>query len=399
MGWGREGAVAGVLINLASREALERYCRWGAYSTLLRRPPPTRRGWGGAGEGTIADYLAVREGDLVFFFHERFIYGLGVVERFRGAGRAALCNYPRAWDLQVACEGGWLWEREPAAHGLGNHPFVLFFRPQPHWWQGGIDMDEALAADAHGYVSMLPFFWGLSFARLDDFETAHLAALVTRAGEGAAAFPDEHRSCHGEVQRRLDTCPGAYDIDVDALVRQHAAAGQVRHEALLEAWLVDAMVNRWWLVKECFGRQTAWSFVGRQVPASPFKPAAWVDRIDLLAYDIAPPVEGTRVPVARAYFAAELKRGAASAEDVVQAMKYVDWLAHRRQGGDYVGLRAAVVAAEFPREVREIARREAVRRYVRPRRPYGTSEWRNLRLIRYRVRPAGPALSLEPVDY
>lgn len=391
--------MAGLVVSLRDTEALDRYREGGAYSTFLARPKDTMYGWRPAGEGTIADYLALRDGDLLFFFVERVIYGLGRVVALPRARRAALCNYRYAWDLGRQCDAPFLWQDEP--DDICHHPFVVFVEPHPAWWTQGIDMDEALGADARGYVTVLPFFSGVSFARVDEFETAHLAALLSRAANGSQTVRSRHKSRHAHAAALVKGHGGAFDMDVDALVRRHAKKRRLRHEALLEAWLVDALTDsqRWQLVRNVFGRSRPWTFVGWQVPASPFKPPQWIDRMDILAYDVAPRPETDliRVPVAHSYFAAELKKGRASVDDVMQAMKYVDWLAHKYQGGDYAGISAAVIAADFPREVREHAGREGLRRYIRPRRPYGTSEWRDLLLIRYQVERQGAAISLEAV--
>lgn len=385
----------GVLINLRGEEPLSRYRRCGVYATRMDRPPFSRQGWRPAGEGTIADYLALREGDLVFFFCGRLIYGIGRVVRLPGTRRAALCNYRYAWDLRVPPSGNLLWEDEP--NDPLDHPFVFFFEPYPRWFPHGVDMDEALSADAHGYVTILPFFARVSFARLDHFEAAHLAWLVARCEDDASDIPDEHERTHLRARECVAASPDEFEIDVDALVRQYSEGGQVRHEALLEAWFIDALTNRWGLVRDVFARDNPWAFVGRQVPASPFKPPEYVDRIDILAYDVAPAVPDCPIPVIRGYLAAELKAGAATMADVLQTMKYVDWIAQTRQGGEYVGIQAMLVAAEFPDEVLRAARTETTRRYVRPRRPYGTSEWCDFRLLRYAVQEDGPAIALERV--
>jgi len=156
--------VAGIIINLGAGDALDRYRGCGAYSTILHRKGYTRKGWGTAGEATIADYLSVTEGDQVFLFSRRFIYGIGNVVRLPGARAAALSNYPQSWDLRIRFGGKALWCNEP--DDLADHPFVIFFEPSPHWFPNGVDMDEVLAADSHGYVASLPFFSGSASSEL-----------------------------------------------------------------------------------------------------------------------------------------------------------------------------------------------------------------------------------------
>lgn len=387
--------MAGVIINLSGPEPRERYCTHGAYSYRQERPAPRRRGWGQNHEGAIADYLALSDADLVFFFERRRIFGIGRIVRMPGTARATLCNFAGSWDLFAAPQAPYLWDNEPE-DSLGDHPFVVFFQPEPAWYKEGIDMDEALASDAHGYVKQLPFFHRVSFARLDDFEAAHLASLIRKANSSDTAYPTHHEGVHARARDVLASHPGLFDVDIDSLARQYTEGALIRHEALLEAWLIDAFQNRWELVRSAIGRDEQPAFVGRQVPASPFKPPNYIDKIDLLAYDIQRPTPTSPVPVAHSYLVAELKKGDATEDDVRQTLKYVDWVAHKEQGGDYAGICAMMVSAGYPDSVRGVAASEGRREYVRPRRPYDTRTWESLRLVTYEVCDAGAAIRLEP---
>lgn len=387
--------MAGVIFNLSGPEPRERYSTSGTYSFLQERPPARARGWGNH-EKALADYLALQEGDLVFFFENRAIYGVGRIVQLRDSLRSTLCNYPYSWDLSEEVEDTFLWDNEPDSE-LANHPFVVFFEPDPAWYLQGIDMDEALTADTHAYVHALPFFWRTSFIRLDDFEAAHLAGLIRRANRDVACYPDLHGPVHARAQRLLTQAPASFDIDIDGLVRQYADRGVLRHEDLLEAWLVDAFSNRWELVAPIIERPEPPTFVGRQVVASPYKPPQYVDKIDLLAYEIERPTPGSSVPIAHSYHILELKKDRAAPEDITQALKYVDWVAHKRQGGDYADISAFVVSAGFPDEVRDFASSEGQRDYVRPRRPYVTATWQSLYLIEYSVATEGAAIRLRRV--
>jgi len=387
--------MAGVIINLSGAEARERYSTGGAYSYRQARRDEGRAGWGTAQEMAIADYLALAAGDLVFFFENRRIFGVGRIVRMPATTRAVLCNYAASWDLSRRPGAPYLWEDEPE-DDLADHPFVVFFEPEPAWFREGIDMDEALASDTHGYVKQLPFFAGLSFALLDDFEAAHLAALIRKANLSGEAYPEGHHSVHDRARDCLAARPSVFDIDVDDFVRQYSEQGLLRHEALLEAWLVDAFRNRWGLVSGVVGRERCPTFVGHQIPASPFKPHEYIDRIDLLAYDIERPTPHSPIPVTHSYLLAELKRDAATVDDVRQTLKYVDWVAHEHQGGDYAGISAMMVSAGYPDSVRAVAHSEGRREYVRPRRPYDTNTWQSLRLVTYTVSDTGPAIRLQP---
>lgn len=390
--------MAGVIFNLDGPESRIRYSKNGIYSTRMRRPEPSGYGWRTSGEATIADFVALKEDDLVFFFENRMIYGIGRVVKMPQVARAALCNYPRSWDIyQETLEETYLWTDEPDS--LLNHPFVVYSEPCPAWFKQGIDMDEALASDAHGYLSVLPFFAGVSFARLDDFEAAHLAALIRRSNQDGAQLERMDAQVHAQAKQLLSAGHQRFEIDTDALVRQYTEGDAVRHEALLEAWLMDACHNRWELVEGVMGRTRPWTFIGRQVPASPFKPPDYIDRADMLAYDIAPPTEVSRVPIASSYMVAELKKDRASADNIRQVLKYVDWIAHKYQGGDYAGISAMMVTAGYSDEIKQLAAEEGRRDYVRPRRPYDMNVWQSLKLVQYKVTDEGPAIALREVPY
>lgn len=213
--------MAGVIVNLGSEEALERYRTCGAYSTTLARRPVGRAGWRRPAEATLADYFSIAEGDLVFFFTRRSLYGIGRVVKLPGAARAALANYPHSWDLEHEFEEAMLWSKEPESP-LQDHPFVVFFKPCPGFFNLGVDMDEVLASDPHGYVTSLPFFSGVSFIRVDDFEAAHLASLIMRANSGRTPLTTDHLKYHSIAEERWQSDQPAYEIDVDALIRQYS---------------------------------------------------------------------------------------------------------------------------------------------------------------------------------
>jgi hypothetical protein len=82
-----------------------------------------------------------------------------------------------------------------------------------------------------------------------------------------------------------------------------------------------------------------------------------------------------------------------------QMLKYVDWLAHTRAGGDYSMVDAYLVASGYTPEVIDYACDAGVRDYITPYRPYQKQQWSQLTLVRYIpiITPGAPAVRLEPV--
>lgn len=70
--------MAGYLFAMGSKEAAMKCMRTGIYSTYVK---PT---WNSANYSTFGDYLTMNDGDNVYFFAERMIYGIGEIVNFDG---------------------------------------------------------------------------------------------------------------------------------------------------------------------------------------------------------------------------------------------------------------------------------------------------------------------------
>lgn len=62
-------------MTISNLESLESCVRTGTYSTILS--DPQNNNWGIHHEGTFADYYSMKEGDHIYFFNNRKIYGIG----------------------------------------------------------------------------------------------------------------------------------------------------------------------------------------------------------------------------------------------------------------------------------------------------------------------------------
>lgn len=390
--------MSGYIINLADEDALRRYVEFGVYGTLMKRPDYPS--WSVAAELTLADYLTMRPGDLIFFFRERTIYGVGrLVSMQRGSPTAALANYPGASFPRAhpPDDRTTLLYRQ---HREEDMRWVVFFRPDPAFFRHGLDMDEVLQGDIRNVVRGLRVFEKRSFIQVEDEEAQVMVDLLLRRNATTLGnvwqanehvFPDQSAFYHAQVSARNAEL-GAYQIDIDTLLAHYVRDGSVAHEALLQAWLAHALTVRAPGVTAIFG---AWDYVANQVSASPQKPVMYMDRIDLFGYTTRR-LSASFPPTIMRYKAIELKKDLISDVNVInQMLKYVDWLAHTRAGGDYSMVDAYLVASGYTPEVVDYACDVGVRDYITPYRPYHKQQWSQLTLVRYIPTSSIPAVRLE----
>jgi hypothetical protein len=368
--------MAGYLFLLDSLASLERYVLNGVYGTKINRPGTY---WGASHLFTLADYLTMRPGDLVFFFIQRKIYGVGRLISLDPALPPALCNYPDSFLPRPASISPVLWDEGDGA----DRPWVCFFEPDPAFLRDGLDMDDVLEADVKGVAQALRVLERVSFIQMDDDEADLLSDLFVRksAGGNALLFPDNHLQYHSHARQ---VQASSLLVDVDRLIGFYANGdGTVRSEAALEAWLVGHLRQGTTPGRTIFGSP---DYITHQFPASPLKPVMYMDRIDVLTVETTPS-PGTRGRTAIRNNIIEIKRDGVSAavgqQTVNQLMKYVDWLAARR--GGYENIAAFLVASDFSPDVIQYCQDWAVRDYVVQRRPFLARRWNNIHLVAYNM--------------
>lgn len=67
--------MAGYIVSLKDKDSLKYCIESGLYSTNLSSP--TNNLWKIHHEGTFADYFGMKQGDNIYFFIDRKIYGIG----------------------------------------------------------------------------------------------------------------------------------------------------------------------------------------------------------------------------------------------------------------------------------------------------------------------------------
>ena len=161
--------MAGFLFSLDSEESLIDSINKGIYSTRLSAPNNV---WRIHHEGTFADYCSMREGDNVYFFIDRKIYGIGTLTNINGDCK--FLNYPNA-NLPTVQNYDEIQDQlllDIGIHSM-NMRFICTFIPYPVFFRNGIDMDEILSSSPNSF-KILRAFWKLSFIKFSDEDKSRI---------------------------------------------------------------------------------------------------------------------------------------------------------------------------------------------------------------------------------
>lgn len=357
---------AGYIFNMDRADSIADCFKLGRYETALNAK------WSNATDGTFADYLGMSPGDNVYFFSKRRIYGIGRLIKNKPV---YLCHRTASVPSSNACL-----PRRNAEENVRISRWGCAFEPAPFFFKRGIDMDDALQS-APTVFNMLRAFWKVSFIKIDDFENQALKdALLYCNNDILPGTPpidkifvrddadfDHFLKSRKRVLRTLDPRP-FFDWARDG---EH-----YRRESALECNLIwDLTSRRSAQANAIFGH---WDYVNHQVIASPFKPIDYMDRMDLFGYEY---INGF-APTILKYKVCELKKGVAGEEDLLQCMKYVEWIRDKYAHGDYSKIQAFLVAADFILPDRW--QKSVERNYVSGLRDVKTDCWRSLSLVEYK---------------
>ncbi|QKY68709.1 hypothetical protein [Lentibacillus sp. CBA3610] len=361
--------MAGYIFSLNNLNSLSDSIKNGIYSTILNIPK--NRIWGAHHEGTFGDYITMKEGDNIYFFHERKLYGIGELVNIKGDCKHL--NFPEA-DFPYEYNHASLKNRIIVNNLHGKkHRMVCTFKGAPHFFKNGVDMDDVLSSNPERF-KMLRAFWKLSFIKIDDEENKALIDVILKNNEASLVTKEgifmEKENTHEKIADLVDDKFIVKSENILASCSNND--GSVRHEMALETGILDYISNN---KTNKFGE---WDYLSHQVIASPFKPIDYMDKMDIFGYKY---IYGFQT--ISKYLMIEIKKDSASSEDINQAMKYVDWINQEYSFGDYNMIQAFLVAFEFPTDVIEQRNKIAHRNFVKGRRPLISMEWDNLKLIRY----------------
>ena len=359
--------MAGYIMTIDSMESLEKCIMSGTYSTVLSQPK--NGNWGVHHEGTFADYLSMEEGNHIYFFYKRKIYGIGKL--IDVGGDCKYLNYFNA-DIPKAYQEDDYNKMIPLLEeGSVNNRCLCLFKPEPFFFEKGIDMDDVLSSNPQKF-KMLRAMWKVSFIKIDDEEDGALMDIILKRNEqelyGKYNIYKFNESYHNKIENRIrrEHRLNAYNILLNAKDEKN-----IKHEMAIEAALCEILTED----NDVFGK---WDYVSHQVIASPFKPIDYMDKMDIFGYKY---IKGYKT--ISKYLIIEIKRDGANEEVVDQVMKYVDWVTQEYAFGDYSMVEAYIVASDYSETVIEKNEKDSVRYFTTGNRPTESLSWNNCQLIKY----------------
>ena len=371
--------MAGYLFSVDKNASIEQIISSGVYITLMSP------GWRRETEATLGDYATMKAGDNVYFFKKRNVYGIGkVVEAAPGV--VVFENREDAttgYACSVDSEMDQVFESPDALATEKVCRWGIAFEGAPAFFRNPVDMDDLLNSEPRAFRS-LRTFWKRSFIKLDDeenraFKRALLRSNIAsiRSGDYSAAYKIRHINL--ATPKRADLV--APNVFAASKARSNED-GSTKSEMMLEASLLAQLTERDPRTVQAFGD---WDFLSHQVPASPMKPVDYMDKIDVFGYSWLRGYEGE---VIDGYLVAELKKDSVGSLEVLQVMKYVDWVCKEYTGGDYGLIKAFLVGFDIDVKAIKDHKRDFERSYLTKRPPVNFI-WNNLQFIEYRIEENG----------
>jgi len=386
--------MAGYLFSLNNEEALISCINRGVYSTILSAPRNNL--WNIAHEGTFADYATMKEGDNVYFFIRRKIYGIGTLINING--NCKFLNYPDS-NNPTNVEYDAIQETLLFDNGDNsiNNRFLCTFIPDPVFFRKGIDMDETLSSSPDKF-KILRAFWKLSFIKFSDEENQAFKDVILRRNIEAIGnantentYSSSYNEFHTAIAEKTNNNTN-YNLDITPFLSSIAnISGSIRHEMAVEAALLFQLSIGDNQTIETFGD---WDYITHQVIASPFKPIDYMDKMDVFGYKYIESQE----PTISHFLVVEIKKGNANANDILQLMKYVDWIKNEYAFGDYSMIKAYMLAFSYSDNLQTQLSNLTTRKFIKSARPPESSEWDNIQLIQYKYNDERGRLDFEVVE-
>ncbi len=122
-----------------------------------------------------------------------------------------------------------------------------------------------------------------------------------------------------------------------------------------------------------------WDYLTHQVIASPFKPIDYIDKMDIFGYRY---IENQK-PTLSNYLVIEIKKNIVNTQDVLQLMKYVDWVKNEYAFGDYSMIKAFLVGYAFTDDAISKFADIVERKFIYGVRPSVSATWNDVKLVTY----------------
>jgi hypothetical protein len=371
--------MAGFLFGLDSEESLINSINKGIYSTRLSNP---KKVWHVHHEGTFADYVSVKEGDNVYFFIKRKIYGIGTLININGDCK--FLNYPNSNFPTIQKYEN---IKDQILLDLGDnrslqYRFICSFQPYPVFFKDGIDMDDILSSSP-GSFKILRAFWKLSFIKFSDEENQAFKNIILRRNINAIENPNTVNSFetnyqfHHNIIKVKTLNNNFYKLSIHPFLNTiNIKNGSLKHEMAIEAAIIYQISLSNQQSIDVFG---SWDYLTHQVIASPFKPIDYIDKMDIFGYRY---IENQK-PTINNFLVIEVKRGTVNKQDILQLMKYVDWVKNEYAFGDYSMIKAFIVGFNFTDEAINKFEDIVERKFIYGVRPSVSAIWKDVKLISY----------------
>ncbi|MGB5823870.1 MAG: hypothetical protein WBH44_07320 [Proteocatella sp.] len=365
--------MAGYIFALGKKDVLNimsKCVKSGVYSTNI---PKVSRYTYAPIEGTLGDYVTMEEGDNIYFFSDRKIYGVG---KLKNVGiDCKYSNYPGACSLKnfkySDIKSKILYQN---GKNKINNRWICTFVPSPFFFQKGIDIDDVLMYKSDTF-KILRTFWKTSFIKIGDEENQSLREIILLRNQDYLSNSTVKNTyifnakTHKSILEKLDD---THFIEMKSMLENFCDEGKLKHEMAIETATLYKLSNQ---KNTLFG---SWDYLSHQVAASPFKPIDYMDKMDIFGYRF---IIGEKI--ISKYLVIEVKKGRADLDTIKQTSKYVDWIVKEYAYGSYDAIEAFVLAYEFTEEA--ILEKENIcqRNYTWGSHPIESREWKNLRLIKY----------------
>ena len=322
--------MAGYIFNIGESGNVKEILKKGYYSTCMKSISPNPF------EGTFADYMSMSEGDNVYFFQKRKLYGIGKMVKVgqdckynNYIGASCLKEYKYS-DIQNSLLVDFGVDSD-------KYRWICFFTEGPAFISEGLDMDEILQYKPNSFKA-LRTNWKRTFIKIDDEENKALKELfylrVYDENTNYKSELDYNTICHNITSEHI--------LNHKDIINYTKRGMKLIHEMAVEA----ATIAKIKLVEDSiFGK---WDFITHQVCASPFKPIDYMDKMDIFAYKFT---EIDNEKVISKYMVIELKKDDADIDTIAQVTNYVDWICNNYTYGDYSLIEAYILAADFKNEM------------------------------------------------
>ena len=321
---------------------------------------------------TLGDFVTMKPGDNVYFLSDRKIYGIG---QLISIGQD--CKYDNYLGASKLIPDCMMQPADYLTEANTRVRWVFFFRPAPHLFIKGVDMDDVLRYRPAAF-RMLRAFEGLSFIKIDDEENRALKEFISLANESAYDDIDNsvfsfNDSLHISLADN-DLTP--YLIHVESALQDQENRAFVFSEMFIESALLEHLTRN---TADAFGR---WDYASHQLIASPFKPLKYIDKIDVFGYRFSEHYEDSPKLITK-YLLVELKKGRIDRAAVEQTMQYVDWICQEYASGDYSKIEAYVVGDDANANISTVVNEIGQRSYIVESHPVKTQRWNDLHLVKY----------------